>query len=538
MIISKFISTKINNHNKEHYKKLGYDITLKELIVNVSDLPLNSSKLIDVECDYCGLEKKVYYKSYIDSTKSNNKYACKKCFSIKFKEIFINKYGVDNPSKLELIKDKKKKTYQKNYNVDHFSKTKEYQLSKSKTMLEKYGVNHALQSDIFKKKYKLTLNKNWGVDSVFDSKIIKDKINNSITQKWGVTNVFKSDKIKEKIKQTNLEKYGVEYSNQSKKVKEKIKQTNLLKYKTESYSKSTEFFSKTIIGNNTNYISYINNSTHLFLCEKGHYFEINIDNFHGRKRNNISLCTICNPIGDSTSIKEKELYEFIKSIYNKQIIQSYRDGLEIDIYLPDLKIGFEFNGIYWHSEGRKDKSYHLNKTNYFKEKEIDLFHIWEDQWDNKREIIKSKIKKIIGFVNNIFADDCNIVILKSNIDFLIKCHIKGDDRSIVKIGLLYKNELVSVMTFNALKNNVWKISRFCDELNIKVIGGFNMLLDYFINNYKPSKILLSLDKSSLEINYYDKLNFSKIVETKPNCRFVYNNKIWDCGTIKYELIIK
>ena len=86
---------------------------------------------------------------------------------------------------------------------------------------------------------------------------------------------------------------------------------------------------------------------------------------------NLPLCTICYPIDLLISIKEENLYEFIKSIYFGEIVQSYRiNRQEIDIYLPKLKIGFEFNGLYWHSDLYKDKNYHLNKTNFFKE---DLF---------------------------------------------------------------------------------------------------------------------------------------------------------------------
>jgi hypothetical protein len=39
---------------------------------------------------------------------------------------------------------------------------------------------------------------------------------------------------------------------------------------------------------------------------------------------------------------------------------------EIDIYLW-VEIGFEFNGLYWHSNKFKEKNYHLNKTDWFKE---------------------------------------------------------------------------------------------------------------------------------------------------------------------------
>ena len=43
---------------------------------------------------------------------------------------------------------------------------------------------------------------------------------------------------------------------------------------------------------------------------------------------------------------------------NKKIINPY----ELDIYLPDSKLAFEFNGLYWHSESQKGKNYHQIKT--------------------------------------------------------------------------------------------------------------------------------------------------------------------------------
>jgi hypothetical protein len=46
--------------------------------------------------------------------------------------------------------------------------------------------------------------------------------------------------------------------------------------------------------------------------------------------------------------------------------------MEIDIYLPQLNLGFEFNGVWWHSDEYKRKSSHLDKTNFFTKREIKL----------------------------------------------------------------------------------------------------------------------------------------------------------------------
>ena len=72
----------------------------------------------------------------------------------------------------------------------------------------------------------------------------------------------------------------------------------------------------------------------------------------------VARCPVCFPLHVSTSAEEKELVAFIKSCYPGQVLENWRglteDGKsqahskEIDIYLPELKLGFEYDGLYWH----------------------------------------------------------------------------------------------------------------------------------------------------------------------------------------------
>ena len=356
------------------------------------------------------------------------------------------------------------------------------------------------------------------------------------------------------------------------------------RYGVDYFSKSEESRKNFIISNHLNYIKYIDNGYSLFNCDqnKDHYFEIHIENFHGRSNSNLPLCTTCYPIGNSRSLKEEVVFEYIKSVYLGEIIQSYRDGIEIDIYLPDIKLGIEFNGLYWHSNKFIENDYHLNKKEFFKQKEIDIKFIWEDDFDNNFDIIKSKINNWLKLTQNkIYARKTDVKQI-TNVDdyrnFLNNNHIQGFVASKLVYGLYFENELVSLMSFDKkegrlnMLENEWNLNRFCNLLNHQVIGGASKLLNHFIKINNPSRIISYADKDWSCGNLYFILGFKLINESKPDYKYVINNirinkqhftkakldklghdisltesqimsnlginRIYDCGKMKFEKIIK
>ena len=98
---------------------------------------------------------------------------------------------------------------------------------------------------------------------------------------------------------------------------------------------------------------------------------------------------------------EIEMCEYIKSIYSGEIIENSRKligGKELDIYIPELKLAFEYNGDYWHEIAEeRDPGYHENKRNACKERGIELIEIWESKWkkdpDQIKLLIQEEIKK-------------------------------------------------------------------------------------------------------------------------------------------------
>ena len=73
------------------------------------------------------------------------------------------------------------------------------------------------------------------------------------------------------------------------------------------------------------------------------------------------------------------------------------EGKEIDILIPSMKKGIEFNGIRWHSEEfGKDCNYHLNKKLLSLSKDFDLIEIDENVFNENKEMILNIIEKLVN----------------------------------------------------------------------------------------------------------------------------------------------
>jgi hypothetical protein len=440
----KIVRNNIINYKKDLVSKLDeyceiYNLSFGELIYIIINKIEKEPK-----CLNCNINKP----KFISTLVGFKKYCSNKCSNShdlvkrKKESVYLEKWGVDNPSKSQEIKDK--------LSIIGKSQSEETKKKRKETCISKWGYETNLNLPEIKEKAKASLSK----------KEVKEKRENTCLEKCAHKSHLSSLEIKEKTKKTNKDKFGREYP---------LKKINI--------------------------------------------------NF--------------NDIPKEKTEKEIDLYNYIYSIYNGQIIQSYRDGLEIDIYLPELKLGIEFNGLYWHSDIYKQKEYHIKKLDWFKERNIRLIQIWEDDWNFNNDIIKSQIKNWIGLSENkIGSRKCEIKEVSSyeaNL-FLDENHIQGRTKSNIRLGLFYKNELVSLMTFdnlegrNRMPEGEWNLSRFCNKLDHVVMGGASKLLSYFINNWYPNRIISYADKDWSVGGLYEKIGFNKISETRIDYKYVISGK--------------
>jgi len=143
---------------------------------------------------------------------------------------------------------------------------------------------------------------------------------------------------------------------------------------------------------------YINTYRKLRIkCNKNHEFEMRFNNFQQGQR-----CPLCK-YKNGRSEPEKEILNFISSIYNGSIINNDRKTiknkktncyLELDILLPDINKAIEFNGTYWHSMKNKIILDEI-KINESKRKNIGLLTIYEKEWKNNKQLCLNKVKAFI-----------------------------------------------------------------------------------------------------------------------------------------------
>jgi len=331
----------------------------------------------------------------------------------------------------------------------------------------------------------------------------------------------------DRVKKTVLAKYGVENPMQSKEVQKTLQNTNLQKYGVKNAWLTEESQRKA----------------------------------WDTKKKNGSF---------ARSVGQIELQTFINNL-GIGIADTCRiNKVEYDIKINNILI--EYNGEFWHSEKQgKDKNYHLAKSLHGKTAGYQVIHIWEHQWQNKPNQIKSFLRSKLGAnEHKIYARQCEIkkITLLEAKDFINKYHIQGYARKTIdSFGLFFNDSLVGVASFaKHHRNNVdIVLNRFVCIDNTTIVGGLSKISKHASKYYK-SNITSWADKCLSEGNgyiqagwnlnkildpdyFYYHLTTSKIIKKqsrkkdkvktpegmteKQHAELDNLTRVWDCGKIRF-----
>lgn len=459
---------------------------------------------------------------------SYSEYCSTKCAalatSMERENTSILRYGTSNPAKNNDIKEKIKNTNIEKYGVENFSLTDEFKndiktkwqenkqewLEKRKSNKEKYGYVFPFE----------------------DEKILK-KSKDTFYNRYGKISPLQVEEFLEKAKNKNIKNYGVSVYNQK-----DISHIFLQNRNNKS------FFEKLLKEKSLKEISNEFNISYSLLCK-----ELNKLGFDIKKYTN----------------NEIEIYNYLREILGNdvEIIKRNRDMIskELDLYIPEYHVAIEHNGMYWHSDIKKDKYYHLNKTNECINKGIHLIHIFENEWDEKKDIVKSILSSTFGKNKKIYARNC-IVRKLSNTEeeiFLNENHISGYYPSTICYGLFHENDLVQVMSFGNPRfgeNFEYELLRISSKLFTTVIGGIEKLFKDFLSECDANSVISRCDSRYFKGDLYESIGFVYSHNSCPDYYFVnsygkmyrkdqfqnidhknmiYNGyyRIWDCGNKVY-----
>lgn len=149
----------------------------------------------------CGAESAIVYHDLVRGR------LCRSCRSDRTKETSIQKYGVDNPSKCDEIKQKIVETTTANHGVPYAQQKPEIREKTTQTCLKKYGVLRAFVLPEVFEKIRRTHFEKYGVEFPLQSKDIQDKISLVFLDKLGAPRPFLSAQFLARMK----EKYGHEW---------------------------------------------------------------------------------------------------------------------------------------------------------------------------------------------------------------------------------------------------------------------------------------------------------------------------------------
>jgi hypothetical protein len=161
------------------------------LLKDYSNDELGAQKFIEFKCIKCNKNTSKRFEYIIKYNPT-----CNECSYLekgnKARNTMILKYGVENVSQLNSIKEKKKETTLKNYGVEHNSQCQIIKDKKIKTCFKNNGVEHPQQSKIIYNKTKETCIKKYGFEHPQQNEEIME---NSFKKAYKLKNFkFKSGK--------------------------------------------------------------------------------------------------------------------------------------------------------------------------------------------------------------------------------------------------------------------------------------------------------------------------------------------------------
>lgn len=248
------------------------------------------------------------------------------------------------------------------------------------------------------------------------------------------------------------------------------------------------------------------------------------------------VCHVCNPIGSKPQL---EIFDYVSSLGFTATLSDRKrvPGYELDVYVQSANVAFEMNGLYWHNEEHRPRTYHSTKSRVCRDAGVRVIHIFSDEWQMKRSIIESIIQHSLGVSPaKINARSCSVKVLGTGERraFFDANHLDGDVRSTFAVGLIYDGKIVSAISLrkpvHAKYSGLLEVARFCSRVGTVVRGALSRLtmltLDYAQS--RGIQTLLSYVDTRFGVGRgYENVGWKYVGKTSPRFWWTDNTRRYD-----------
>jgi len=267
----------------------------------------------------------------------------------------LAKYGVTNAVLIPEAQERRRETSLRKYGADHHMRSKTFREEWEKRFSEKHGATSPGAVGAFQEKARKTNLERYG------SEYTVDQAREAFAKRHDGLNPFQVPEIARKVRETMLEKYGVERPLMSEDIRERMREKLIERYAADNVMRVPDVVEKMR------------------------------QNSLVRYRHGVEL---------PKSSYETAITGYLESIGVSGVIRGDRQFFrpyEIDILIPDHRLTIEFCGLYWHRDGHvDDKRYHLRKLEEVEKKGFRLITIFEDEWLERPEVVKSRLRHACG----------------------------------------------------------------------------------------------------------------------------------------------
>jgi hypothetical protein len=257
---------------------------------------------------------------------------------------------------------------------------------------------------------------------------------------------------------------------------------------------------------------------------------------------NGTWCPRCAHVGASRG--QLEIADYVKSL-GFELDQSRGDGsnkslivnpktkcfMELDVYVPSARFAIEHSGSFCHSDYfREREERHVTKAVECRKAGIRLLAVFDDEWTDKKELVKAMIRHRLGVLPaiKVRASKCQLRKLSHNVEFAAffdRNHLDGHARANVAYGLFLEGRLVSCLSIRTNHQSEIEIARFATDYDVHIYGAASKLVTAALSDYEE---IITFSNNRLSTgDVYSKLGAALLQENPPSYWYTDGHKrIW------------